>query len=168
LASRKNKKGGTKSGRDPEPIEVEDVDPINSSDREEFEQPQPQPAKRVNGEWVNPEWDDADAEWKFPEGVEAAEKAAKATKKAAEKAGTKAATSKTTGKGARDILAELKGKKKETAKVERIDEDEEEEEELPEEAPLEAYPAELQVDGAMRVLIDYLVEKVAEKLKPKK
>lgn len=86
IRKRKDKKGG-----ESERVEVEDTratkdkgrDTVNSPDRESFEPPPPPPPKKFDGKWVQAEWDDADAEWKFPEEVEKAEKAAA---KAAEKA----------------------------------------------------------------------------------
>lgn len=90
IKGRKEKKNGTASTRvevaDTRAKEDREQDTVNSKDREDFEPPAPPPPKKFDGKWVQAEWDEADAEWKFPEEVEKAEKAAA---KAAEKKATK-------------------------------------------------------------------------------
>lgn len=177
MSNRKKNKSGGGGERDPQPIEVDDVaqaDPVNSPDREEFEQPAPPPAKKVNGKFVQPEWDDAAAEWKYPEGVEAEEKKEAAAKKAAEKAaGTKASTKSKGSKGgssARDILAQAgRGKKNRT--VERI----EDPEGATEAAALDVAEQQEAVESSQEVavaegtlldaLLDLLADKIAERLR---
>ena len=161
LENRKKKKAGATNRRDPEPeeIDVDDVDLINSPDREEFEQPPPPPAKKINGKYVNAEWDDDAAEWKFPEEVEKAEKAEQAAKKAAEKKSKTPPKTDKPKKSAKDILASV-GKKKAEAEVERI---EEEEEEDPETEVADSSKSEEAT--ILEAVLDLLADKIAARLK---
>lgn len=156
LAARKQKKAGATKAKDPEPIDVDGVeaaDQINSPDRADFEQPAPPPAKKINGKYVNAEWDDDDAEWKFPEGTDkGTDKAEKAAAAAAKKAAAKGPSSK---QSAKDILA-ASGKGKKAAQVERIEE--EEVEEVEEEAE------EAEEISLLDEIMDLFADKVAERL----
>lgn len=98
---------------------------VNPPEREETEQPRPPAPKKIGGNWVNAEWDEAAWAWVFPGEAEKESKAAAASKKVEDKKAGKVSTTST--------------KVKTKPAVQEIEEEEEgaaeEEAEEPEEKP---------------------------------
>lgn len=129
----KNRRDKNSSGRKIDIDSTESV-PVNSSDRDEAEQPPPPNAKKINGEWVQPQWDKVEFEWVFPEEEKPKKKkkASKITQEEEEEEEVVVEEEEEEEKPKKKKSKfDLKEKKKKNKSVEKIDDEEEEEEEEP-------------------------------------
>lgn len=103
LASLRSRKKGAVAAASPEVAEKKaadaaaTTDKVNPPERKEQKPPPPPEARQVGDEWFQPNWDNAEWEWKFPAAYHEAVAAEEARKAEEDKAAKSAAKKKTNG-----------------------------------------------------------------------